>query len=424
MSDVSKWGKSSALNKDTSPDGAQDGWTGSAVGPWARETMAGVARWYADTAFTSPLFDMDSTNVDKTVGISGTDITITGFTSDASNHFPEGRLLKITDSGGSTAVGFIASSSYAGTTMSVTMDYITAPPGSGATDVDNVQFAVMGEDTGSGNFAKATNALGGQLIGPTVLSGGGTTAMRDAKFATVATTPDGILWYNTTTDTLEVTASGAWIPSNHIYYDPGNTRLVLENGDWTSGSGVHGRIYIDDADGKLYHQTRTNGADDAALSLTPGSGEGMTSEFAEKINTFSGPSHYSDHTSLLLSSVSHTTYPSYTHGRGAYPLLVTLRLHCNVADSGSLGSASFSVGDVIPAMVAYRQEGSYATSLGLRWELRDTNTITIIGGGDTAVANPGGIPENETMAFPDPRGYDGMIRLTPSKWQLWLDAWF
>jgi hypothetical protein len=201
-------------------------------------------------------------------------------------------MLKITDPGGSTAVGFIASSVFAGTTITVTMDYITAPPANGSSPLaDNVQFAVMGEDTGPGNFAKATNALGGQLIGPTVLSGGGTTAMRDAKFATVATTPDGILWYNTTLRQLQVTESGAWVTTDvgglesesltlkvngdtkaQLYRD-GTDKTVLQNSvePWADGvAATKSRIYLSDADQVLYYQTKALSTEETALAILTG----------------------------------------------------------------------------------------------------------------------------------------------------------
>jgi len=317
MSNVSKWSTTASNNQDVSPAGAQSGWTGSDVGPWARETMGGVARWYQDALWTALLFDgVGTKNSTKNASIDATLHLLVNALggSDPTEHFPQGRLIKVIDSGGATHPGFIVStlwnSGTLGGQIDATVKWLTAGPTVGVVSEDDVLFAVTGESANSGHYSKSTEALGGQLIGPTILSGGGTAAIRDLKFPVVANLPDGILWYNTTTDLLEASSGGAWVDAggdfsdngggltldspagdptlslkeagtqtSKLYHDLAGNKLTLENGDWSTGTGDHGRVYIDDADGKLYHQTKSAAVTATALSLTPGPDQGLEAEF-------------------------------------------------------------------------------------------------------------------------------------------------
>ena len=308
MSNVSKWSTTASNNQDVSPAGAQQGWTGSDVGPWARETMGGVARWYQDALWTAPLFDgVGTKNATKNASIDATlHLLVNALgVSNPTEHFPQGRLIKVIDSGGATHPGFIVStvwnSGTLGGQIDATVNWLTAGPTVGVVNEDDVLFAVTGESANSGHYSKATEVLGGQLIGPTILSGGGATTIRDAKFPVVANLPDGILWYNTTTDLLEASSGGAWVDAggdfsdngggltldspagdptlslqeagtqtSKLYHDLAGNKLTLENGDWSTGTGDHGRVYIDDADGKLYHQTKSAAVTATAQQLGGG----------------------------------------------------------------------------------------------------------------------------------------------------------
>jgi len=215
MAEISQWSKTASNNVTVSPDGANLGWTGSQVGPWARETMAQVASWYQDPLFTSFLKDLNPENTVKTVTVTAADtITISNFDSSPVAHFPVGRFMQIVTNGGDIHPGFVASApSYDTVTgvLTVVFDFITAgltfTPSADLVSQEGVQFAITSESASSGNYSKSTLALGGQLIGAAILGGGGTTAERDAKFP-VAPSVDGILWSNSTTRYLEVSVAG------------------------------------------------------------------------------------------------------------------------------------------------------------------------------------------------------------------------
>ena len=304
MSKVSVWSTTPGNNNDSSPNGAQAGWLGRDVGPWARETMAAIALMNRSLGFVSYLNDLTPSGTTKTGSrTSATSLNIAGFgNNDPSAEFPPGRFCMVfTD--GSVTPCFVSSRSFASNTgiLSVNFDLL-ANSGTNLAEFtssesyggDEVIRFYGGSESTSGYATKER-----QLIGPGILSGGGTTVSRDAKFP-VAPAVDGILWYNTTNTILEVTSGGSWVAAggeftdngggltldsaaanptlslkengtlaSYLYHDLSGNSLMLENGDWSSDTGTHGRIYIDDTDGKLYHQTKADAVTALAEELVP-----------------------------------------------------------------------------------------------------------------------------------------------------------
>jgi hypothetical protein len=124
------------------------------------------------------------------------------------------------------------------------------------------------------------------VLSPSTWGGAGTSTDRDVQFTAIPAT--GTTWYDTDTNALQVSDGTAWVDpllfreagvdKAKVYYDDTNDRLVLEDGDWSTDVGVHGRIYINDVDGKLFHQTKDTATPATALSLTPGYDMGLQAE--------------------------------------------------------------------------------------------------------------------------------------------------
>lgn len=275
MADISTWSKVAANNAETSPDGAQAGWTGSQVGPWARETMAAMRRFYDAQEWSSILED-EAPRGDKTIAYTtASTFTISSVsnTNDSAGYsltdkLPAGQRIRLRQAAGTSVDYFITSTNLVSTTLTVTV--------SGNT-VANVGYAANGMDV---------FMTGMTVLAPSIWGGAGNSTARDAQFTAVPAT--GTTWYDTDTNALQVSDGTAWmypltlreagVDKSKIYYDGTNDRLVLEDGDWASDVGVHGRIYIDDVDGKLYHQTKSAAVTATALSLTPGAGNGLDAD--------------------------------------------------------------------------------------------------------------------------------------------------
>lgn len=267
MSKLSEWSQSAPLNKNVSPDGAQDGWTGGEVGPWARETMASVASWYNDPLWVSILHDMGGQDTAKTVAVDASgDVVISSFASDPSTEFPPGRLIGVVDNIGAMHPGFVKATGtgFSASNMTVAVHWLTlsGPAAATLSDPDNFMFASTGESGGSGSHS---GVAGVQLLGPAMVSGGGDAAVRDLKFPAVANLPDGIFWYNTDDSCFEVVVSGAWSRgvAHGLGYDAtgadnGGPRISLSTSNWDANTlgEVSAQIYLDEDDHNLYFTTK------------------------------------------------------------------------------------------------------------------------------------------------------------------------
>lgn len=196
MSDVKDWSSTNSNNNQSSPNGAQTNWTGADLGPWARETMAAVHRYYSDPAWVAPLVDeaTSATNPSNTATFT------VASTSTLVSHFPTGRLMRIETAGGQV-LAFVVSHTFSSGTNTITASQ-TIP--NGALALSGIEFwaGQTGDTLGSP-----------QAVGAMSFGGSGTASARNTKYGSSATNlPDGIFWNNTDTNTLEMTDSGAWVP--------------------------------------------------------------------------------------------------------------------------------------------------------------------------------------------------------------------
>jgi len=270
MADIDQWSKTAASNSSVSPDGAQTGWSGSSVGPWARETMASVRRWFDAPDWISFLKDEPTTG-DKTVAYAGaSSFTISGVTDVAdsagyslTDKLPVNQKIRLITAGGAITEHFITSTNLVSTTLTVNVS---------GNDVTNTSYAANGMEV---------FMTGKTVLAPMAWGGSGTTTVRDTTFGSQP--PAGVMWYDTDNNVTTISDGSAWgsmsgvvnsltadptmefqeagVMMSKIYYDITNNRLTVENGDWSAGSGTHGRVYINDTDGKLYHGLQTDAAD-------------------------------------------------------------------------------------------------------------------------------------------------------------------
>lgn len=215
MADLKDWSTNDSDNGALSaPDGANSGWTGSQVGPWARRTMSTVAEWYKDPAWVNPMENISDLG-DKTVVRTG-DNTVrvssnTGgsIATSATDYFPVGRMIRLTVQGGSTKIhAFVISATVSGATpaLNLTLALLNQSTIAGGTNFVNNGIEVYG-----GQSAETTaNDL--QALGSVAFSGIGTTTERDSRFPMSLTNyPDGLLWFDTTTDLMQVKRSASWL---------------------------------------------------------------------------------------------------------------------------------------------------------------------------------------------------------------------
>jgi len=196
MSDVKDWSSTNSNNNQSSPNGAQTNWTGADLGPWARETMAAVHRYYSDPAWVAPLVDeaTSATNPADTATFT------VASTSTLASHFPTGRLMRIETAGGQV-LAFVVSHTFSSGTNTITASQ-TIPNGA---------LALSGIEFWAGHTGDTS--LSPQAVGAMSFGGSGTDSARNTKYGSSATNlPDGIFWNNTDTNTLEMTDSGAWVP--------------------------------------------------------------------------------------------------------------------------------------------------------------------------------------------------------------------
>ncbi len=205
MAEIKNWSSTASDNgASDSPDGAQTGWEGADLGPWARETMASVAKWYGDPAWVAPVRNLAGSSA--TVTVSSNTLVFASLSADISSLFPVGQLLQLTSAGG-TVLSFVVS--YSGNSSSGTLTLSNACP-AGATDVDKVKvFAGASRDIQ--NAASATAAS--RPVGPMAFGGHGTETQRNDRYGgTPASLPPGIIWFNTSKQQLEYTdgSTAAW----------------------------------------------------------------------------------------------------------------------------------------------------------------------------------------------------------------------
>lgn len=278
MADVKLWSPLDSGNAGVSPDGANTGWTGSQVGPWARETMASVARWYADPAWVNPtrgLADEGAKNVlrvdNNTVRISC--VSGDNVSSNATEVFCPERLIRLVLTGGTSYIyAFVKTSTVSGSpqTVEVTLAPLNqATIGAGTTFVDD-GIEVYGAQTNE------SNALPFSSVGPISFSRYGTTSERNALFAgTLSDYPSGIIWFNTTEDLIQVLDNGVWRDVSPLrdVYDSGGSVFRVGRADSPPGaanSAIH--MYSPNGAGTLGTGTGTlrfferNVADNAWLN--------------------------------------------------------------------------------------------------------------------------------------------------------------
>ena len=203
MADISDWSGTASNNSVASPDGAATGWVGADVGPWARETMAAIQRWYKDPSWVNPTNDISPAGLktitrlnDKSVRISAA----SNFSTAELTHFPKGRLIRLILTGGSTKIFCIVDTA---TLNNGDIDLVVALLGQNIIP-SGTTFASNGLEF-YGPQESITTANDWQPLGATAWSGAGTTSERNARFgtATFSELPAGILWFNTSTNFIE-----------------------------------------------------------------------------------------------------------------------------------------------------------------------------------------------------------------------------
>lgn len=375
MADLKEWGTTASGNDVASPAGANTGWTGSQVGPWARETMAAVARWYNDPTWFNPLKELAPSGNKTVASASTSSIAITaGSNWSGTDAFSTGRLIRLIPSGGTGAhvYAFIVSKSATNTILTVNLAVIgdTALTHPTTFSPNGIEF-YGGQDT-------TTTAYHEQALGAVAFSGAGTTTERDSRFPDVTSVPEGILWANTTDNLLQIVVgsagsrtwrgiaplTSAWSgaggnldvesttthallsvdsPTNYnsavrlqenntkrsrFVYDSNSNQTVIEGGDSAS---YMGQIRIKDSDGKLEYRRWDNGAAQTAVSLTPGAGNGLD---ADTVDGLHASQLYS-----VLSIVSGAS-GSFRLYDGTNTLLVQWPQESDWSDGGS-GSGSY-----------------------------------------------------------------------------------
>jgi len=292
--------------------------------------MASLSRWYQNSTWTHLVRGSGSAGsdgVEKIVAyVSANSFSVSysqaGDQAYAEELFAVGRLITVTSDSIITPC-FVESTLWnVGTTsIVVTVNCLANTAGTPAKElhdgsIDNdsgISFHTP-FDSGTGNYTTKDRSL----TGPGVLSGGGSTTLRDARFPS-APDQDGVIFVDTTTDVVYSTKGGNWVtigsvsawadeggsltidsPSGNpeillkegtaragtIYHDLANNRSVVESGAtaWSTSGGVKGRIYINDSDGKLFHQTKTDETEATALSLTPGPGNGLDADTVDGLH--------------------------------------------------------------------------------------------------------------------------------------------
>lgn len=313
MAELSEWGIAASDNNVTSPDGAQTGWVGADVGPWARETMAAIARWYGDPAWVNPMKNgLDPTGNKTITRSAGTQIQVvasSNWGSGTTAKFAAGRLVRFQQSTGTWHYAFITASAVSTTTLTLDLSLMgTATLTSGWAFNDNQLefYSPLSETTTD----KATEPISAMAFG-----GYGTTTERNTKFPSVVSAPAGIIWMNTTDSLIQVVTgtagsrmwssvaplSSVWadaggdlalestgqskitldsatgngsalvfqengVDTSRIIYEAGGGNTVFEGGDT---SATAGRIYIKDSDGKAYYRNYSGGVAGVEQSLTP-----------------------------------------------------------------------------------------------------------------------------------------------------------
>lgn len=141
MSDLKNWSASAGGNTSAAPDGFPEGMPPSGVNDAARETMAGIRRWYNDAEWK----DLGDTPSYSTASI----FTISG---DYASTYHAGRRIKAFD-GGATFYGTIASSTY----TSNTRVSVTLASGNLTSSLSSIAVSILSFDNDSlprGRFAE------------------------------------------------------------------------------------------------------------------------------------------------------------------------------------------------------------------------------------------------------------------------------
>jgi hypothetical protein len=182
MSTINKWGNIAADNNVASPNGAQDNWTGEEINEWGRETMAQAKVFYNDPEFVDPIWRLSPSGTPTIVRNSAQQFTIN--LKNATAYLTAGRRIKIV--GATTEYATVATSSYTTNTVVTVVG--------GVVPTTPTQVLVHN---------------GGQL-GQFAFGGYGTATQRDTKFGTTPNLPNGLCWYNTTIEALEIVRDNIW----------------------------------------------------------------------------------------------------------------------------------------------------------------------------------------------------------------------
>lgn len=313
MGELSEWGTTAAGNNVTSPDGAQTGWVGADVGPWGRETMAAIARWYGEPAWVNPIENgLDPTGTKSITRSGATQIQVTAPTdwgATTVEKFAVDRLIRFQQTTGVWHYAFITARTTSTVTLTLTLSLIgTATLDAGWSFNDNaLEF-----------FSPLTQINGNEAVqpmSPIAFGGVGNTTARDAYVPDVTNGVVGMVWINTQTSMVQViagsggfrswrdvaplasvwsgaggslslsSAGGSTVSLNSITgssselillensvqmakvgYDASGNRLLLEGGDTAATAG---QVYVKDTDGKLYYRNYSGGVAGDELNLTP-----------------------------------------------------------------------------------------------------------------------------------------------------------
>jgi hypothetical protein len=431
MADIKDWSITASGNADASPSGAQSGWQGKDVGPWARETMAAVARLNADPGWTNFTFDgIPPSDTIKSVSYaSGNTIRLqlpsgSWPSNTAAKFFPAGRLIRIEQSGGNPHVyGFVSSS----TSTAANLDVTIAPIGmasipTGSTYVNNgIEFYV-----GMENYSSTETPY--QMLGVSAFGGYGTTTERDAKYnaSNLDTYPDGITWCNTTLDTLQVLHGISWkdiAPLYDAWTDGGATLKIAPTGaaaslnvgaDLYSQSTGYGSL-------KFFTKNSTTSAYDQRGSIISSSdGNYVLMEAPREdedgvLGTFSRVICYGANHPTEAGKLWFTSYEN--DGNGSPVILENKNLTPGELDAGTLGGSN----------LAAVTEASYSQQT--RWNPANTGVSTGQDAGNYVslgrYAFPQGVIDSQTGAASGTLSCSIEIRLdgTQSPYTTWNDAY-
>lgn len=204
-----KYSKDEADNGFSVPQGgAPEGWNGEDVNNFCRSLMAELRQFVERIEWQWPLDDIENDRVAQAVGnhgytiskVSGTEVQIQALGAAAiavaEKYYVPGRRCRVQTTTVSVDATIVSTSDN-------TIDYNIVFEA-----IDGNSGAIPASPTDVGVYA--IDPSEGSANGMLLFSGVGTTAERDARFPTITAASDLLLWFNTTTDRLEVAIAGTW----------------------------------------------------------------------------------------------------------------------------------------------------------------------------------------------------------------------